>query len=74
MTHDEMRAEADRLTELQREHRGFTRGKDLDGKPCLVLGPYVPTEETEARAAQIVNLRRTAARLRHPIVRPVEHV
>lgn len=61
MTPEGMLAEANRLVELQREERGYTKGKDLEGEPCLHLGPYVATPEREERARRIGYLRRQAA-------------
>ena len=65
-TPDEMLAEAKRLTELQQKERGYKTVKGLDGKPTRAMGPYVPTPEREQRAAEILRLRKTAARLKYP--------
>jgi hypothetical protein len=70
MTPDEMTAEADRLVKIQREARGSEPCKGLDGKPSSRPGPYDPSPENEQRAAQIVSLRRRAARQKFPINRP----
>lgn len=61
MTPDEMRAEAKRLYRQQVKERGH-RKVILHGKPHKAPGPYVPTPEREARAAQIVYLRKAAHR------------
>jgi hypothetical protein len=66
VTPDEMIAEANRLTELQRRERGSEPVAGLDGKPSSRPGPYVPTAEGEAQAAEILRLRKTAARVKWP--------
>jgi len=58
----ELYAEAKALVCKQREHRGWHKGKDLEGKRCDLPNPYKPTAETEARARRIVALRRKAAK------------
>ena len=55
----------DRLTKLvkeQRAARGLVRWKGLEGKTIQVQGPYEATPENEARAAEIIWLRRKGAR------------
>jgi hypothetical protein len=64
---DELQAEADRLTKIQKRERGSQPGPVIDGKQTLIPGPYVPSEENEARAAQIISLRKQAANLRFPV-------
>lgn len=66
----EMKAEADRLTQLQRERRGWVPAKDMEGKPCLVLGPCHRTPEMDATAREIGRLRKDAARLLYPTPKP----
>jgi len=62
-----MKARARELTELQKRERGTQPGPEIDGKRTLVPGPYVPTPEREARAREIIGLRKRAARTEHPI-------
>lgn len=67
---DDLRAKADELVAEQKKARGVRphpAGAKIDGKPVMVLGPYVPTEENEARAAEILRLRRLAGRIEHPL-------
>ena len=59
---DALREEAAQLVWEQREHRGWRRGKTVDGEKCLIIEPYKPTAETELKANRIVSLRRKAAR------------
>ena len=63
---DEMITAANHLTELQQKERGYKTVKGLDGKPTRTMGPYVPTPEREERAAEILRLRKTAARVKYP--------
>jgi hypothetical protein len=72
----EQKAEARKLRRLaaklvreQREERGWSRGRDVANKPCLVLNQWPdggPSGDAQVRAAQIVSLRRRAAMLEHP--------
>jgi len=57
-----LRAEADKLAEIQTAERG-TVPWEFQDKKIKVVGPYIPTPEREARAARIVALRKQAARL-----------
>lgn len=66
---DEMIAEADRLTKIQREKRGSVPTVGLDGKPSSRPGPYEPTADNEQRAREILALRRTANRAKNPVRR-----
>lgn len=61
-----LRREADRLTKLQKHERGAVPGPTIEGKKTIISGPYVPTPEREARAGQIIALRKRAARLEFP--------
>jgi hypothetical protein len=53
-----------RLEREQRKARG-TQPHVFLGEKLRIIGPYEPTPENEARAWQIVRLRRQAARLKH---------
>lgn len=63
VTPDSLRVQANKLVRLQREHRGWV----TNGRGERILAPYAKTPETESRAAQIIDLRKRAARLEHPI-------
>lgn len=56
-------AKANELVKLQRDHRGYS----INSQGERILAPYKPTPETEARAAQIIDLRKRAARLQFPL-------
>ena len=52
----------------QAKERGTEKGVSvLDGKPTKVPGPYESTPENEARAAEILRIRKAKARAEHPI-------
>jgi hypothetical protein len=54
----------------QAKARGTEKGTSvLDGKPTKVPGPYVSTPENEARAAEIIRIRKDQARAEHPVHR-----
>lgn len=61
ITPEKLRERANELVWEQRDARGWEKGKTIDGKPCLIIQGYHPTPETEARAAEILALRRRAA-------------
>jgi len=55
----------ERAKELQAKQvsaRGLVDYKGLDGKKIKVIGPYEPTMEHELWAAEIIALRKAAAR------------
>lgn len=62
ITPDSLRAEANKLVRLQRQHRGWVTNSNGE----KILAPYRPTPETEARASQIIQLRKRAARIEYP--------
>jgi hypothetical protein len=58
---DERLARANHLEGIQRQLRGSIPWT-FEGKHVRVVGPYEATDKNEARAAEIVRLRREAAR------------
>lgn len=60
-------AQARTLYKLQVQERGLRPGPIVDGKQLVVPGPYVSTPEREQRASRIIDLRKRAAHIDHPI-------
>lgn len=62
----QMEARARRLVTEQRKARGYSKGDPVmiegEKRETLRINPYKQTPETEARAAEILRLRRAAAR------------
>lgn len=63
----ELLTEAASLQALQVADRGTRPGAVIDGKQTVIRGPYEKTPERDQRAAQIIDVRRRAARLEYPI-------